>query len=539
MSDTIGRITVPSTTASQVFPLVTDFPHGRAQKRLVITHTLGAGNAKIEQRFYVGSPATRYTFKSARLNAALRLALRNFWEARQGAAGAFFYDVPNEDGSTFTRKTVCFENQALTFEDLSDSICGAGVVFVEIPDPAAAPVHSLGATVSRFPNDTLADALLDQVQEIIPLVRIRVLDPGVPDILLSDRRVTIRDSRAGPPVDSVYLPRLLRVGETGGGALVTQSIDGSSDDVTFAFGNADRVMVQVANDTQLRWARVELSLYHVGSTVRLDLWAGYILDWQSDAGPEFIVKASDVLSALTLSSPVSTISRQCWRRLGQDGCPFALGSGAMDTTHFPDANVTAWKEDATHTPIPRNQWCDLGYNTPNGCMAHEMQSTFGATYCAPQGVLLRSGSVGLTFPGVLPIIGGPVGTFVGSVSNWYPRTSIVSDSIYGGTLAEVWHHDDGVARYGLPVTCRIAAGRHEDQFYIALGIVCKGPIGAYTTQGMYDSNDDGVKETFVGSTLDGQPNPGGLKRQPQKWRERVQGTSPDPWVGPCRWSRLL
>ena len=419
MSDTIGRITVPSTTASQVFPLVTDFPHGRAQKRLVITHTLGSGNAKIEQRFYVGSPATRYTFRSARLNATLRLALRNFWEARQGAAGAFFYDVPNEDGSTFTRKTVCFENQALTFEDLSDSICGAGVVFVEIPDPAAAPVYALGATVSRFPNDTLADALLDQVQEIIPLVRIQVLDEDVPDILLSDRRVTIRDSRGGgAPIDYLYLPRLLRVGEPGGGALVTQSIDGSSDDVTFAFGNADRVMVQVANDTQLRWARVELSLYHVGSTVRLDLWAGYIVDWQSDAGPEFTVKASDILSALTLSSPVSTISRQCWRRLGKDGCLWNPASDTRDLTHFPGASTTI---------------CDLGYNTPNGCLAHGVQGGYGATYCAPQGVLLRSGSIGLTFPGVLPIIGGPVGTFLGSVSNWYPRTSIVSDSIYGGT----------------------------------------------------------------------------------------------------------
>ena len=121
MSDKIGRIAIPSTTASAVFPLVTDFPHGRAQKRLVISHTFGSGNAKIEQRFYVGSPATRYTFRSARLNSSLRLALRNFWEARQGAAGAFFYDVPNED-QTFTRKTVCFENTPLTFEDLSDTI---------------------------------------------------------------------------------------------------------------------------------------------------------------------------------------------------------------------------------------------------------------------------------------------------------------------------------------------------------------------------------------------------------------------------------
>ena len=148
------------------------------------------------------------------------------------------------------------------------------------------------------------------------------------------------------------------------------------------------------------------------------------------------MKASDILSALTLSSPVSTISRQCWRRLGKDGCLWNPASDTRDLTHFPGASTTI---------------CDLGYNTPNGCLAHGVQGGYGATYCAPQGVLLRSGSIGLTFPGVLPIIGGPVGTFLGSVSNWYPRTSIVADSIYGGTLAEIWHNDDGVPRYALPV----------------------------------------------------------------------------------------
>jgi hypothetical protein len=496
MSDTVGRIPVASTSASQVFPLVTEFPHGRAQKRLVITHEFGSANAKIEQRFYVGSPATRYTFKSTRLTASLRLTLRNFWEARQGAAGAFFYDVPNED-QTFTRKTVCFENQPLTFEELSDSICGAGVVFVEIPDPDDAPVYSLGAIVSRFPNHTLTDALLDQVQEIIPLVRIRVLDAEVPDILLSDRRVTIRDSRGeGDPVDSLYLPRLLRVGEPGGGALVTQSIDGSSDDVTFSFGNADRVMVRLANDTQLRWARIELSLYHVGSTVRLDLWAGYIIDWASDAGPEMSVKASDILSALTLSSPVNLVSRTCWRRLGQDGCQWDPDTDTRDLVHFPDALTTK---------------CDLGYNTPNGCLAHGLAVTapgYGATYCSPQAVLLRSGGIGLTFPGFLPIIGGPLGTFVGSVSTWYPRTSLISDTIYGQNLPEIWHDDDGQPQNALPVTCKVAAGRDEDQFYIALGIVGKGPLGAFTAPQMYDSNADAVPDAFAGSTLDGQPNHG-------------------------------
>jgi hypothetical protein len=489
MSDTIGRITVPSVTASAVFPLRTEFPHGSARRRTVITHQFGSANAKIEQRFFVGDGATRYTFHRARLNNSDRVLLRNFWEARQGAAGAFFYDVPNPDQS-FTRKTVCFENAPLSFEELSDTVCSVGVTFVEIPDPAAAPVYSLGATVARFPNGTLTTALLDQVQEIIPLVRIRVLDSAVPDILLSDRRVTIRDTRVGS-TDYLYLPRLLRVGEPGASALMTQSIDGSSDDVSFSFGNADRVMVQVANDTQLRWARVELSLYHVGSTVRLDLWAGYILDWQSDAGPEFSVRASDILSALTLSSPVSTISRQCWRRLGQDGCPWNSGSDTRDLVHFPAASTTV---------------CDLGYNTANGCLAHGVQSGYGATYCAPQGVLLRSGGIGFGFSPLMLVAGLAGG--IQSVSTWYPRTSMVLDSIYGANLPEIWHHDEGVPQYGLPVLCKIAAGRDEDQFYAALGIVGKGPLGAFTAPAMVDTNADGIKETFVGSTLDGSPNHG-------------------------------
>jgi len=186
MSDTIGRITVPSVTASAVFPLRTEFPHGCARKRSVIAHQFGSANAKMEQRFYVGDGATRYTFHRASLKNSDRLSLRSFWESQQGGAGAFFYDVPNPD-QTFTRKTVCFENVPLSLQDLSDASCSVGVTFVEIPDPATAPVYSLGAVVTRFPNTTLTNALLAQVQEIIPLVRIRVLDSSVPDILLIAR----------------------------------------------------------------------------------------------------------------------------------------------------------------------------------------------------------------------------------------------------------------------------------------------------------------------------------------------------------------
>jgi hypothetical protein len=467
MSDVIGRITVPSIIASGTFPLVTRWPYGRALKRPVVVHTFGSANAKIEQRFFVGTPAERYTFQHPNLNHGDRIGLRNFWQATQGGVGAFTYAVPQEDGTT-VNQTVCFENQPLTFEELI-AATKVGLTFVQIPNPASAPTYTLTSTVTRFPDSTLNPALLDQVQEIIPLIRIRALDAGVPDIFLSDRRVTIGSQ--------LYLPRLLRVGEQGSEVLITQSIptDGNvaSDDATFVFGNADRVMVQCANDTQLRWARVEFSLFHTATGYKLDLWAGYVVNWRSDFGPEFTLQCADILSALTLSSPLGCISRNCFRRYGLDGCPAVPGSQAMDTTHFPSST---------------NASCDLGYNTPNGCMAHQVQQSYGGVYATPQGVLIFDKS-----PGAFPIL---------------QATSIVQDTAWGDTLPEIWHNDEGVPQWGLPVSCKIMAGRDESDFYIALGMIGKGPLGALSAPAMWDSNGDGIPDTFIGSTLDGQPNHG-------------------------------
>ena len=485
MSDTIGRITVPSAAPASTFPLVTDYAHGKARKRQVITHTFGAANAKIEQRYHYGDPSIRYQFHRQGISNPARKNLRDFFESVKGTNVPFYYNAPNEDGTT-TSKVVCFDNAPLTLDDLTNAICSVGLTFVEIP--TSGPTYTVNDTVTRFPSTTLATALQNQAQEIIPLVRIRVLDSSVPDILLSDRRVTIGTQ--------LYLPRLLRMNEPGGDAIVTQSIDGSTDDVTLTFGNADRVMVQVANDTQLRWARVELSLFHVDDPVALtgtvlQLWAGYVIDWHSDAGPEFVLKASDILSALTLSCPVGSVSRSCWRRYKKDGCP---ATGAIDSTHFPSASALT---------------CDLGFNTPNGCMAHQATPSYGATYCSSQSVVLRSGGIGWS-PGFNNGLGfiNPAGWFIGSTSTWYPRTSLIEDSIFGGPIPEIWHNDDGLAQYGLPVACKIAAGRDEDQFYIALGIVGRGPLGAFTSPQMWTSYGAAHPDTFLGSTLDGQPNHG-------------------------------
>ena len=294
------------------------------------------------------------------------------------------------------------------------------------------------------------------------------------DIYLSDRLVTVGGQ--------VYLPRLLRVGQQGGDVLVEQKIDGSSDDVQFTFGNADRVMISLANDTELIGARIELSLFHVASLRKLDLWAGDVVDWGSDTGPEFTVKCSDHLSALTLSSPVGNCSRTCWRRYGQDGCPATIGTQALDTTHFATADAGS---------------CDQGYETDNGCLAHSgganpTKYNFGAIWAKPQLVRIQDNSTGLLGIGRATIT----------------PTSQISDSLWGQTIPEIWHNDDGIPQRALPVTCRIAAGREESDFYIALGVVGKGPLGAFSAPTMIDEDGDGVKETFIGSTLDGQPHHG-------------------------------
>jgi hypothetical protein len=93
-------------------------------------------------------------------------------------------------------------------------------------------------------------------------------------------------------------------------------------------------------------------------------------------------------------------------------------------------------------------------------------------------------------------------------STWYPRASTIMDTIFGGPLAEIWANDDGHVNWGLPVPCTIAAGRDEDEYYIVLGILGKGPIGAYTAPQEWTSYGATHPDTFIGTTLDGMCNQG-------------------------------
>jgi len=276
MSDLIGRVAVPTVIHSgQTFPLTTQYPFGFSVERSVIVHRFGSLDAKQEQRYYAGIGPRKFQFKRPNLNWAESRQLKAFWESMQGPWMAFTYNVPNPNGTTST-VLVTFEQAPISFEYLRNA-CQVGLNFVEVVDPAQAPTYTINSTCVRFPSSALSAALLSEVQQIIPLVHIRVRESAVQDIYLSDRRVTVGGQ--------LYLPRLIGIGEAGSDVLISQDIKGTSDNVRFTFGNADRVMTQLANDTDVKYAEIDLCLFHVNSGILLQLWKGVIQSYTSDGTP--------------------------------------------------------------------------------------------------------------------------------------------------------------------------------------------------------------------------------------------------------------
>jgi hypothetical protein len=454
MPDTIGNITVPEIAASGTFPIVPEYPYGRASHPDVAIHQFGSGNAKIEQRFLLGTGARRFTVRRTWMNDAQRIALRNFWESKYGPYGAFTYNAPNDDGNGTTAFTCRFANEPLSWQMVADWICSVGITLVEIP--TGTPAYALNSTVTRFPSEGLATALLTQVQQVIPLIKIRPLDGAYPAIYFSDRRCSVGGQ--------LYQARLIDFDG------ITQGMGNESDNASFTFGNADRVMRDLSNDVDLYRASVEFSLFHVGAGIKLDLWKGDIVDWSCDAGPEFKVTASDGLYELNLPYPTRKISRTCWKAFNTQACPFAA-HGAMDLAHFPDAAANS---------------CDKNYDTSNGCLAHGMKHYYGGIVAEPQGVRIKDNSTGVW----------------GFGRSSLTSVSLVADSIYDQVLPEVYTDTE------MPVNCKVAAGRDESDFYEALGIVGEGPLVAYTPTHYEDKDGDGNAETLVGHTLDGQAHHG-------------------------------
>lgn len=457
MPDTIGGITVPEVAPVGTFPLIADWGFGHSRHPEVAVHRFGSANGKIEQRFLLGGGLTRYTFFRSSLNLADRLALEAFWEARQGPYGPFTYNVPDEDGGGTTATIVRFEQAPLSVNHLSDAICSAGVTFIEVPQ--SSPTYALNDTLERFPDAALETALLSQVQVPIPLIKITVKEAGYPAIYLSDRRCTVGAQ--------LYQARLLRFDG------ISQAMNGESDDAQFVFGNADRVMRDLSHDTDLMRADVEFSIFHVGEGVKLDLWKGEVIDHAYDGGPEFHLSCSDSVFELTLSFPERVISDSCWKKFDDSvNCPWTTeGSGS-----FTECDKT---------------WTD--------CQARGMSDYFGGITVKPQNVQIKETGTGLW----------------GFGRKIVSRSSQVNESILGEPLAHVYTNTQFWPN--MPVDCLIAAGRDEEDFYSALGIVGAGPIQAFS----YDS---------LGHRLDGQvahgPLPLGLRRS--LGHDPAQANDPDP-----------
>ena len=125
-----------------------------------------------------------------------------------------------------------------------------GLNFIEVVDPTAAPTYTISSTCMRFPSSTLSTALLSEVQQIVPLIHIRVRESAVAGHL------SLRPARHGGR--AAILPRLIGIGEPGSEVLISQDIKGTSDNVRFTVGNGDRVMTQLANDTDLKYAEIDL-----------------------------------------------------------------------------------------------------------------------------------------------------------------------------------------------------------------------------------------------------------------------------------------
>jgi hypothetical protein len=473
MPDYIGNIAVPEIAPSGVFPLVPDYPLEVRRDREVVVHQFGSGNAKIEQRFLLGTGARRFTIRKQWLRDAERIALRNFWESKYGPYGAFTYSAPDENGIGTTPVICRFANEPLSWEMVADWACSFGVTLIEIPQ--SSPSYPLNQIVHRFPPAALQSALLAQVQEIIPLVRIQPLESGYPAIHVSDRRCTIGGQ--------LYQARLV---EFDG---IAQSIGNESDEAQFVFGNADRVMRDLANDVDFFRAEIAFSLFHVATGIKLDLWKGNIVNWACDAGPEFRVTAADGLYELNLPYPTRKISRTCWKPFNSGACPFST-QGALDLVHFPDADPTR---------------CDKGFDTPNGCRAHGMNDYYGGILAKPQGVRIKDNSTGVW----------------GFGRSTLTSVSLVADSIYDQVLPEIYTDSP------MPVNAKIASGRDESDFYAAVGIVGEGPLGAYGTGHKLDGQSHHGYPGSLGlmTSLGTDPNPVTFGFDTDSGPERAAGTA--------------
>jgi len=409
--DYLGPIPIPEPAPNGVWPLPVDYGLVRLIEPRVAIHQFGIGDQKREQRFLLGDGQRRIRLELAQLSLSRKQALVDFWEARRGPYEPFTLEVRELDGS-LTRYTVRFAGDTLSLEQLLEHFWRGAIELVEVPTET--PTYTTSATVTRFPDATLEQALLEPVQELIPLLVLRTLDPAY-TLPLADRRLQLDGT--------LYQPRLL---DWDG---IAQETTGAADTARFTLGNADRVLSQLANAVDLDRATVEFALFHTGTGTRINLWNGFLTSWSFDAGAEFLLEASDGLYELHCAYPRRLITRQ------------------------------------------------------NGFVVPDQ----------PVHVAGKKGLPRLT------------------------ATSVVNETAYGQPLADIYC--DLPEDQPLVVPCELIAGRDESEFYTALGVIGRGPIGGFGYQWA------GGRRVY--GLLDEQPNHGGKSAAEELYGiRRSRGSNP-------------
>jgi hypothetical protein len=299
----LGPIPIPTADTNLVWPLKLEYPLVQTTKPEVATHVFQSGERKITQRFLLGANTRRFTINFGLLPKSRYQSLISFFDQLGGAYNTFLLTEPLPSGGSVQTR-VRLSDQSLNLDLVRDCILnGLSLSLAEVP--VTFPVYTSAKTLIRFPNSLLQDALLEQVQELIPLVRI--IPHTCAAIAVSDRMVTLDGT--------VYQPRLMDWSGIG------QSTDGSSDVASFKLGNVDRVFTQIVNQYFTTNARVEFSLYHTATRYLINLWAGDLSKCTGLASDVVTLQASDGFWQLR-ETPFRKISRSCWKTPNTSNCPF-------------------------------------------------------------------------------------------------------------------------------------------------------------------------------------------------------------------------
>jgi len=434
----LGPIAIIDPPVIGDFPLRSDYGTGMDLQPSLAIHGFDQPGLKIEQRFVLGAPVRRFRVRKEYLSCTELDDLRAHWQLAQGSLAQFNYKYIYGPGAGFEMVLCRYENPNITFNQLVGMITGdPGITLSEVV--TTPEVYTADEVLSRFPSSAFNAALTQQVQTIIPLVTIQDRKGNLP-IYVSNRLVQVNGIAGNP----TFIPRLL----TWGG--LSQTLGEASDGTTFQFGNADDAWTKLVNhkdgngdfDYNLFRAYLQFSLLRVdpaGNTL-VHLWAGNVTGWAIDLGNgTFTLPVSDGAYQLGLSYPTRMVTRTCWKVYKGRYCP--------STSSLPDC-PKSWE----------------------ACNDRGVPHSFGGLVVLPQKVRVKDNSTGV----------------IGFGRSVFTSVTVAQDTVYQRAIQEVYTDKS------LVVTCDVAGGRDEGDFYSALGIVGEGPIGGY--------NIDLVRQR-----LDGQP----------------------------------